>query len=110
VTNLRRLGQTLLVRWDAARLPLASGCVDRILSNPPFGKQLSTPEEVGPLYRRVLPEYDRVLKPGGRAVLLASEQELLDEAAVAAGWKRERVVRLRVLGQPAVISIWRKPG
>jgi tRNA (guanine6-N2)-methyltransferase len=109
VTNLRRLGQTLLLRWDAARLPVASRSVDRILSNPPFGKQLSTPEEVGPMYQRVLPEYDRVLKPGGRAVLLASEQELLDEAAVEAGWKRERVVRVRVLGQPAVISVWRKP-
>lgn len=108
-TNLRRVGQTLLLRWDAAELPLATASVDRILSNPPFGKQLSTPEEIGPLYRRIVPEYDRVLKVGGRAVLLVSEQEILEEATTTVGWKRERLVRVRVLGQSAVISVWRKP-
>ncbi len=109
-TNLRRLGRPLLARWDAARLPLPDASVDRVVSNPPFGKQLASPEEVGPLYRQVLPEYDRVLKPGGRAVLLASNQPALKEAARAAGWKPEQQVRVHVLGQPATISVWRKKG
>ena len=51
-TNLGRFGPDLLVRWDATRLPLADACADRVLSNPPFGKQLGEPEEIGPLYRR----------------------------------------------------------
>ncbi len=108
-TNLRRLGPSRLERWDATHVPLENASVDRIVSNPPFGKQLSRPEEIGPLYRRMVPEYDRVLKPGGRAVLLVSEEAPLREAARAVGWKLLRQVDVRVLGQMAVISVWRKP-
>jgi tRNA (guanine6-N2)-methyltransferase len=109
-TNLRRLGPSRLERWDATRLPLENASVDRVVSNPPFGKQLGRPEEVGPLYGRMVPEYDRVLKPGGRAVLLVAEGDPLREAARKAGWKLLRQLGVRVLGQPAIITVWRKPG
>ena len=49
------------------------------------------------------------LKPGGRAVLLVSESASLERAARAAGWKPQRHATLRVLGQLATISVWRKP-
>jgi 23S rRNA G2445 N2-methylase RlmL len=107
-TNLRRLGRALLARWDARRLPLADQCVDRIISNPPFGKQLSRPEEIAGLYRRMLPEYDRVLRPEGKAVLLVSDPAPLRDAAHAVGWRRLDQFRLRVLGQSALISVWQK--
>jgi tRNA (guanine6-N2)-methyltransferase len=106
--NLRRLGPALLGRWDATRLPLASAAVDRIVTNPPFGKQLSSPEAVGPLYRAMLREYDRVLRPGGLAVLIVSAAAALRSAAGAVGWKARRQLSIRVLGQPAVITVWRK--
>jgi SAM-dependent methyltransferase len=108
--NLRRLGEARLARWDARRLPLPAGVVDHVLSNPPFGKQLSSPAEVGPLYRAMVREYDRILKPGGQAVLLVSDVPALAEPARAAGWKSTRRLRVRVLGQMAQISVWRKPG
>lgn len=107
--NLRKIGTTFLNRWDACRLPLAPASVDRILSNPPFGKQLGTPAELGRLYRAMLREYDRVLAPGGKAVLLVSEADVLFEAAAPlAHWRRVRLVKVRLLGQPALISVWRK--
>jgi 23S rRNA G2445 N2-methylase RlmL len=107
--NVRRLGRVLLCRWDATRLPLADLSVDRIVSNPPFGKQLGRPEEIGPLYRRMVIEYDRVLKSNSRAALLVSDLPPLRDAARTAGWKAEHQLRVRILGQPAVISVWRKP-
>ena len=82
--------------------------MDRIISNPPFGKQLSTPEEIGPLYRDMVREHDRVLKPDGRAVLLVADAPSLHEAAHAVGWKRTQHFRVRVLGQLASLSTWTK--
>jgi 23S rRNA G2445 N2-methylase RlmL len=108
--NLRRLGPALVSRWDARRLPLPSASVDRILSNPPFGKQLSSPDEIGPLYRALVGEMDRVLRPGGRAVLLVSVLPPLREPARQAGWHLDRQLTLRILGQKAVATVWRKPG
>ena len=108
--NLRRLGLVGSGRWDATQLPLADASVDRILSNPPFGKQLGEPEEIGPLYRRMVREYDRVLRPGGRAVLLAGDADKMRSAVQAVGWKSLRRVTVRILGQTATIGVWRKSG
>ncbi len=108
--NLRRLGAVFLARWDATRLPLADASVDRIVSNPPFGKKLGEPEEIGPLYRDMIRAYDRVLRPGGRAVLLTGKAETLRPAVQAVGWKALRRVTVRILGQAATIGVWRKGG
>ena len=67
--NLQKVGPIDLARWDATALPLETASVDRIVSNPPFGKQLSSIEQIGPLYEAASAEWDRVLRPGGRAVL-----------------------------------------
>ncbi|HEY3789342.1 MAG TPA: methyltransferase domain-containing protein [Urbifossiella sp.] len=107
--NLQKMGPIELARWDARRLPLAADSVDRIISNPPFGKQLSTPEEVGPLYENAAFEWDRVLKPGGRAVLLAMEQDLLHDILRSFRWIPTRQLKVRLLGQLTVLSVWQKP-
>src|SRR5262249_15362212 len=121
--NLRRLGPrrcslwaevgegepgampVLLARWDGTRLPLADQSVDRIVSNPPFGKQVGEPEDIGPLYRQMAREYDRILRPGGRAVLLVGDAPLLRDAVRRVAWKPLRQVPVRVLGQRALISV-----
>lgn len=108
--NLAKVGQVDLVRWDATRLPLPTVSVDRIICNPPFGKQLSTIEEVGPLYHAAAAEWDRVLRPGGRAVFLIMESELLREILQGRGWNPTRRLRIRLLGLPCVLSVWQKPG
>lgn len=56
----------------------------------------------------MLHECDRVLRPGGKAVLLAADAAALRSAARAAGWRGERELKVRVLGQPASLSVWRK--
>lgn len=107
--NLRRLGPALLARWDAGRLPLANASVDRVVSNPPFGRQLGRPEDVRPLYRRLVAECDRVLRPAARAVVLVADQRALRAAAARVKWLPRRELALRVLGQRAVLSVWAKP-
>jgi tRNA (guanine6-N2)-methyltransferase len=108
--NLVRLGEVRPATWDARQLPLEDGTVDRILCNPPFGKQLGTAEEIRPLYRQAVREMDRVLREGGRAVLIVADAAAIDEAAAAVKWKRLRRVNIRVLGQRATITVYRKAG
>jgi 23S rRNA G2445 N2-methylase RlmL len=107
--NLQHVGRASLARWDSTALPLESQSVDRIVSNPPFGKQLSTIEKVGPLYEEAAREWNRVLRPGGRAVLLAMEHELLRRVLKSHRWSLARQTRVRLLGQPCVMSVWNKP-
>jgi hypothetical protein len=52
--------------------------------------------------------FDRVLKPGGRAVLLVSDLAALREAAKAVSWRGQRQLKVRILGEPAVVTVWRK--
>lgn len=108
-SNLTKLGEPLLVWWDARHLPLEAGSVDHVVSNPPFGKQMSSPAQIGPLYRALVREFDRVLRPGGQAVLLVSDAEALVSAAAPLGWKAKKRTRVLVLGQMAQLSVWRKP-
>jgi tRNA (guanine6-N2)-methyltransferase len=108
--NLEKVGKADLARWDATKLPLESESVDRIVSNPPFGKQLSSIDQIGPLYEAAAAEWDRVLRPGGRAVLLAMEQEGLKRVLQSHRWSVSRQLRVRLLGQPCVLSVWQKPG
>jgi tRNA (guanine6-N2)-methyltransferase len=108
--NLVKIGPADLARWDATKLPLETASVDRIVSNPPFGKQLSSIDQIGPLYEAASAEWDRVLVPGGRAVFLAMEQEGLRRTLRAHRWIASRQFRVRILGQPAVLSVWQKPG
>lgn len=107
--NLNRLGPVGLARWDARSLPLADASVDRLLCNPPFGKQLASEEEILPLYTSLAREWNRVLKPGGRAVLLVMEQKILSAALNPFRWTTVRRLALRVLGQHCVLSVWHKP-
>jgi len=107
--NLERLGPVGLCRWDARALPLAPGSVDRVVTNPPFGKQLSPPAGIGPLYAAAAAEWDRVLRPGGRAVVLVSEPDALRDAIRPFDWQPTRQLRVRVLGQPATLGVWQKP-
>ncbi len=65
--------------WDARKLPLEDASVDKIVTNPPFGKQISDPRAVQALYPGVFREMDRVLKPGGRLVVISSEYDLIKQ-------------------------------
>jgi tRNA G10 N-methylase Trm11 len=108
--NLRRAGPGWrLTRWDARRLPLAAESIDRVVCNPPFGVQMGEPSAVRPLYRALAVELNRVLRAGGRAVVLVGDAALWHPAAAAVGWRSARRLRVRILGQPAEMSVWRKP-
>jgi tRNA (guanine6-N2)-methyltransferase len=64
-------------QWDARQLPLDEGYVDKVATNLPFGKQVGKAQNLEGLYNNIFAELQRVVKPGGRIVLLSSEYELV---------------------------------
>src|SRR5262249_24863572 len=54
VVKLKTFRPELLARWDARLLPLPHAVADRIVTNPPFGRQLGQPTEIGLLYRQLI--------------------------------------------------------
>jgi len=107
-TNIGPRHQPLaLYRWDAGRLPLADASLDRLVTNPPFGKQMGSLEENRRLYQCFFRETSRVLREGGRAVLLTSQHDLVCRGLAAhAELRLVREVPVRILGQSARIYVF----
>lgn len=68
--------------------------VDLIATNPPLGGRLGERMDFGTFYRDVLQQAAQVLRPGGRAVLLALESNAFNKALDASDAFRTRHVRV----------------
>jgi 23S rRNA G2445 N2-methylase RlmL len=95
-------------RWDARQLPMDSGSVDKIVSNLPFGMQISVPEQLGAFYRDVMREMDRVLKRRGTAIFLADDETALIRAAEPSGLHLRETVPLSLKGLNPRLFIFTK--
>ena len=94
--------------WDARRLPLDAGAVDKVVANLPFGRQVLGPDEIGELYGAFAGEVRRVLAPRGQAILLTDQVEALLAAAGGARLQAESLLSLSLKGlHPQVIRLAR---
>jgi 23S rRNA G2445 N2-methylase RlmL len=99
-TNAQAAGANVrLETWDARSLPLDAGSVDYVVSNLPWGRQI--PADAG-LYAAVCREVERVLAPGGSAVLLTSTPELLQFERL----QLRQSVEISLFGQTPTISVF----
>jgi SAM-dependent methyltransferase len=79
--NLRDRGVAgTVIRADARAIPLASGSVDRVTANLPFGKRVGSHRVNEDLYPAAMREIARVLPGNGRAVLLTEDKRLFRES------------------------------
>ncbi len=94
----------LIARWDARRLPLESASVDTVVTNLPFGVKTDS-DELPLLYTGVLAEVARVLRPGGRAVILSADRDLvMDGAAETKILHPQGLIHVTLQGRPAVAN------
>lgn len=98
-----------LLRWDARRLPLPDDCLDVILCDLPFGRRVGSHRANKHLYPHLLPELARVLKPGGRAVLLTVERRIIERSVNRDPrwrWRASHPINLGGL-EPVIYELWR---
>ncbi len=71
--------------WDARHVPLEEASVDAIITDLPFGVRVGSHTINRHLYPALMREFTRLVRPGGRAVVLTLErrlfQRLVDRAA-----------------------------
>ncbi len=76
--NLRDAGAAASINlWDARALPISEGSIDRIVSNLPWGRQVTINGSLAHFYHGVCAEMRRILAPGARIALLTNVPELV---------------------------------
>lgn len=109
-TNFAHFGVPAhLVQADATTLPWRTGHVDKVLCNLPWGRVVANPKVNRRLYPALLAEMARVLRPGGRAVLLTSERNLTSRVLAETGaFTRERDFHVHVGGLEPTLYVVRR--
>lgn len=89
-------------RWDARALPISDRSVDRVISNLPWGRAVSTNGSLHTLYQEISEEIQRVLAPGGQTVLLTNLPDLVQFKRL----KCDRQLEISLFGQTPTITVW----
>ncbi|MDP9640879.1 23S rRNA G2445 N2-methylase RlmL [Actinopolyspora lacussalsi] len=93
---------------DAGRLPVDSGRVDRIVSNPPWNRQVPAHGSLTAHPDRFFTEIRRILSATGQAVLLLHDVEEQCSVAKASGLQVHDIRRLSLFGtHPSVVTFTR---
>jgi tRNA (guanine6-N2)-methyltransferase len=95
--------------WDAGALPLPDASVNAIVTNLPWGARYGTHGENRRLYPDWIAEFNRLLAPGGRMVLLTAEWRIMQDLISRGRIRPEKIIRAALLGAPASIYVCRKP-
>ena len=96
-----------LAQADALRLPLGNAAATHLITNLPWGTKHGSHGENRRLYPRLVEEFARVVRPGGRLVMLTAERMLMREVANRGFVRVESVKRVTILGAPAVVYLCR---
>lgn len=97
--------------WDTLSLPLPDASVDVVLTNPPFGKKVKIGGDPDAFYARLIAQLRRVLRPGGRLVLITSQVEAFRRSiqALPDPFLVQKRVPVLVRGERAAIFVAEVP-
>jgi 23S rRNA G2445 N2-methylase RlmL len=96
--NVPRMPGLSVQQWDARKLPIDAGAIDKIATNLPFGQQILSPEEISGLYLACMKEMRRVLAEDGQALLLTDQAAALNRAADRMNLRLEPLFQLSLKG------------
>lgn len=100
-SNAQHLTGIALAKSDATRLPVPPGTVDRIVTNPAWGRQVATQQH----FPALLAEWRRVIAGDGRLVCLLLPEFLRHFETGRSGWRLVETHQLSLSGQHPVIVL-----
>jgi tRNA (guanine6-N2)-methyltransferase len=95
--------------WDALAVPLPNHSVRKIITNLPWGVRHGSHEDNRRFYPRIISEFQRLLSPGGRIVMLTAETRLMSELIGRRLFHPERIVHASILGARAGVYVATAP-
>jgi 23S rRNA G2445 N2-methylase RlmL len=101
--NARHRPEITVLEADAAALPFRAGTIDRLVTNPAWGRQVAARHS----FTAFLAEWRRVLAAGGRLVCLVPPELLRHFDHDRSGWKVLETHQLSLAGQHPVIVVAR---
>jgi tRNA (guanine6-N2)-methyltransferase len=101
--NARHLNGIALAESDASRLRIPTGAVDRIVTNPAWGRQVAEQQH----FPALLTEWRRVIAAAGRLVCLIPPELLRHFETERSRWRLTETRQLSLSGQHPVIAIAR---
>ena len=96
--------------WDATQLPLRTASVDVVVVDLPFGMVCKVKHGVRHLYPLATREMARVMRPGGRLVMLSPSKQLMASCLQqqAALWEAQRTIDVNCGGAIACVTLWQR--
>jgi 23S rRNA G2445 N2-methylase RlmL len=99
-----------LIASDGCRLPLRGEQLDTICADLPFGQLVGTHDQNLDLYPALMGESERVLRRGGRLVVITHEVRLMQRLLPGKKWALERTIPISLSGlHPRIYVLRKKP-
>ncbi|MCC3764469.1 RNA methyltransferase [Glycomyces sp. TRM65418] len=99
--NAQHLTGIAFTKSNAARLPMPTGSIDRIVTNPAWGRQVATVQR----FPALLAAWRRVIAADGRLVCLVPPELLRDFETERSAWNLVERHQLSLSGQHPVIAL-----
>lgn len=97
-----------VTHWDARELAFADASIDKIVTNLPFGRQISFGRETNKINRAILIEISRVMKIQGKAVILSENWAEILQVAVSLHLRLIKAFPLSLKGLHPTIYVFEK--
>lgn len=94
---------------DVRNLSLEAQSIDRIISNPPWGRQVASHLELDRFYKEMYGEWKRLLKIDGKLVVLTDQEEVMANLLKhEADFQEVETYELSLFGSVVKLYLWQK--